>query len=56
MLLLNCAICGKRKSSFAKNQELSNDQFKLNKIMKKFLLTGEKFMSQMHLKEYSPRK
>ena len=25
MLLSNCAICGKRKSTFIKNQELSNN-------------------------------
>ena len=43
-LLSNCAICGKRKSSFIKNQEPSNDWFKMNKIINKFLLSGDKYM------------
>ena len=30
---------------------LSNDQFKMNKITNKFLLTGDKFMPELHLKE-----
>ena len=30
---------------FIKNQELSNHQFQMNKIIKKILLTGDKFMS-----------
>ena len=50
MLLSNCAVCGKKKSTFIKNQELSNDQFKTNKIIKKLLLTGNKFMPELHLK------
>ena len=28
MLLSNCAVCGKKKSIFIKNQELSNDSLK----------------------------
>ena len=51
MLLSNCAILGKRKSTFIKNQELSNDQFKMINITNKFLLTGDKFMSELHLKQ-----
>ena len=51
MLLSNCAILGKRKSAFIKNQELSNDQFKMTNITNKFLLTGDKFMSELHLKQ-----
>ena len=51
MLLLNCAICGKRKLTFIKNQELSNDQFRMNKIINKFLLTREKFIPELHLKQ-----
>ena len=50
MLLSNCAICGKKKLTFIKNKELSNDQFKMNKIINKFLLTGDKFMPELHLK------
>ena len=44
------------KSTFIKNKELhnfnhiSNDQFKMNKIINKFLLTGDKFMPELHLK------
>ena len=51
MLLSNCAILGKRESAFIKNQELSNDQFKMTNITNKFLLTGDKFMSELHLKQ-----
>ena len=51
MLLSNCAICGKKKLTFIKNKELSNDQFKMNKIINKFLLTGDKFMPELHLKQ-----
>ena len=51
MLLSNCAILGKRKSTFIKNQELPNDQFKMTNITNKFLLTGDKFMSELHLKQ-----
>ena len=51
MLLSNCAVCDKEKSTFIKNKELSNDQFKMNKIIKKLLLTGDKFMPELHLKQ-----
>ena len=50
MLLSNGAICAKKKSIFIKNKELnnvSNDSFKMNKIINKFLLTGDKFMSEL---------
>ena len=52
MLLSNCTICGKKKSTFIKIKELNNfnDQFKMNKIISKFLLTGDKFMPELHLK------
>ena len=34
-----------------KNKELHNfDQFKINKIINKFLLTGDKFVPELHLK------
>ena len=49
MLLSNCAICGKKNSAFIKNQEPSNDQFRMNKIINKFLLTGDKFMLKLRL-------
>ena len=51
------AICGKKEWTFIKNQELhsfnnmSNDQFKINKIINKFLLSGDKFMTEFHLKQ-----
>ena len=51
MLLSNCAVCGKKKSTFIKNKELSNDQFKVNKIINEFLLTGDKFMPELHQKQ-----
>ena len=61
MILSKCAICGSKKSRFVKNQEtkglLSNlgildilfYSYK-NKRNSKFLLAGDKFMPEMHLK------
>ena len=51
MLLLNCAVCGKKKSTFIKNQELSNDSFEMNEIINHFLLTGGKVMRELNLKQ-----
>ena len=52
MLFSNCAFCGKKKSSFIKNKELNNyDQFKMNKIINKFSLMGNKFRPESHLKQ-----
>ena len=52
MLLSNSALCGKGKIYFIKNKELHNfDQFKINKTINKFLLTGDKFMAELHLKQ-----
>ena len=51
MSLSNCAVCGKKKSTYIKNKELSNDYFKINKIVKNFLLTGDKFMRELNLKQ-----
>ena len=42
------------KLFFIKNQELnnvSNYQFKMNRIINKFLLTGDKSMPELHLKQ-----
>ena len=52
-LLLNCAVFGKKKWTFTKNKELHNfnDQFKMNKIMNKFLLTGDKFIPKSNFKQ-----
>ena len=35
MFSTNFAICGKKKSAFIKNQEFSDDYFKMNKTIKK---------------------
>ena len=52
MFLLNCAICGKIKSTFIKNKEVSNDQLKTNKIINRFLLKGQNlFMLELQLKQ-----
>ena len=57
MFLSNCDICGQKNSTFIKVRErhnfynISNDQFKMNKIINKFLLTGDKFMPELHLKQ-----
>ena len=34
-----------------KFNDISNDQFKMNKIINTFLLTGDKFMPELHLKQ-----
>ena len=51
----------KKKSTCYESKEInniSNDQFKMNKIINNFLLTGNKFMLELHLKQpefpYSP--
>ena len=51
MLLSNHAVCGKKKSTFIKNKELSNDYIKMNKIINKSLPNGDKFMPELHLKQ-----
>ena len=54
MLLLNSAVCGKKKLTFIRNKKLnniSNDQLKINIIINKILLTGDKFMPELHLKQ-----
>ena len=52
MLISNCAVCGKKKLTFMKNKELHNfnDQFKMNKTINTFLLTGDKFIPELYLK------
>ena len=56
MILSVCALCA--VSAFIKNKELSNNYFKMNKVINNFLLTGDKFMPEQHLKQprftYSP--
>ena len=53
MLLSNCAVCGKKKSAILKDKELYNfnDWFKMNKLINKFLLAGDKFMLELYLKQ-----
>ena len=54
MLLLNCAVYGKKNAASIENQKLnniSNDQFKMNKINNKFLLPGDNFMPELQLKQ-----
>ena len=53
MLLSYCALRDKEKSTFIKNKELHNfaDQLKMNKIINKFLLTGDKFMLELYMKQ-----
>ena len=51
MLLSNCGVCRKKKSTFIKNKEVHHfDYFKMNKIIK-FLLTEDKFIPELHLKQ-----
>ena len=54
MLLSKFAVCEKKNLSFMRNQELQNfniwnDWFKLNKIIDRFLLIGDNFMSELEL-------
>ena len=57
MVLSNYGISCKKMSAFIKNEELLNfnniwnNQFKMNKLINKFLLAGDKFMPALHLKE-----
>ena len=57
MLLSNCTVCGMKKSTFIKNKEIrnfnniSNEQFKINKTINKFLLNGDKVIPELNLKQ-----
>ena len=52
MVLSNCGICGKKRSTFITIKEPHNfDQFKTNQIISKVLLTGDKFMTELHFKQ-----
>ena len=55
MLLSNCAVCGKKKLMFIKNKKLHYTivliKYKMNKIVNKFLLTADKFMPELCLRE-----
>ena len=53
VIVSNCAVCDKEKSSFIKNQQLYQTivfiKFKMNKTVIKFLLTEDKFMLKLNL-------
>ena len=52
MLLSNCVFSGEKKSTFIKKQEtnnISDNYVKMNKLINKFLLTGDQFMPELHL-------
>ena len=58
-LVSNCAVCDHKKLRFIKNQEVHYEVFnncfvsikiKLNKIVSKFLLAGDQFMLELHLR------
>ena len=53
ILLLQCTICGKKKSTFSKNKKHHNvyNKFKMIKIINKRLLTWYEFMLELHLKQ-----
>ena len=53
MLLSNCAICGKGTLFFIQSRvnNILKDYFKINKIINKFLLNGDRFMPEPHLKQ-----
>ena len=51
MLLSTCAVCGKKKSTFVKNKELSNDKLEMNKMITKFLFTGDNFISELRFSD-----
>ena len=52
MLLSTCSVCCKKKSTFIKSRELQNfASFKMNKIINKFILTGDKSMPELPLKQ-----
>ena len=46
-------VARKNRISLKKNKEIHsfNDSFKMNKIINKVLLTGEKFVQELHLKQ-----
>ena len=63
IILSKCAICCSKKSKFIKEQQakglLSNldiryfvlIKYKMNNVINKFLLAGDKFMPEMHLRQ-----
>ena len=55
ILLSSCSVCGKKKLTFIKNKELhyifALMEYKMNKIINKFLLTGDKFIPELHLRQ-----
>ena len=51
--LSNCVVCGRKKLNFIKNKKFHNfnDLFKLDKVIKNFLLNGDKFIPELDLKQ-----
>ena len=49
MILSNCTVCGKKKSTLIKNRKFHNFN-NMTKFIDKSLLTGDKLMPEMHLK------
>ena len=47
--LSKCAMCDSKKSKFIKEQV--NTRYKMNEIVNYFLLAGDKFRTEMHLRE-----
>ena len=57
ILVSNCAVYGKKRSTFIKNKKIHNFNniwnyyFKMIKIINSFLLTGDKYIPKLHLKQ-----
>ena len=47
MMQSKCAECGIKRSRFVKEQQ----SVKMNEIVNNFLLVGDKFLPEMHLKQ-----
>ena len=50
MLLSKCTVCDLGPLLFQRYQQV-NTRYKMNEIVSKFLLAGDKFMPEMHLRE-----
>ena len=51
-----CSVCGTKKSRFVNEQDAKGllskfEVYKMNEIINKFLLAGDKFMPEMHLRQ-----
>ena len=60
-MLSQCAMCDSKKSKFTKQQEATGllnslgikapSRYKMNEMVNKFLLAGDKCMPEMHLRQ-----